>query len=209
MRSLELNIAVLAAQKDRRGRRAADLALSGHARTRAGLRNAAASRLLDWRRFGRRRWRRAVERHPVDGVQHGKPNLPELAVRVGVLLKQHDRRDLAVVLSAVEPVTDQINQQDDGLDLAARRCLESYLDAGVSAVEAFQINSPFLLPRKSYVLHIRDQRFWLADGDKVLAGHLVSIAEADAAPFERHRVDGPSAARLGDGLLLPEHPSAG
>src|SRR5262245_64567037 len=100
---------VLEAQKDRRGCRAASLALSRHARTRAGLRNASASRLLDWRRFGCRRWRRAVQRHPIDVVEHRKPDLAELAMLVGVLLEQHDRHDLAVMLAAVDPVAYQIN----------------------------------------------------------------------------------------------------
>src|SRR5262249_48809895 len=45
--------------------------------------------------------------------------------------------------------------------------------------------------------------------DKVLTDHLVGVVEADEAVLERHRIDGPPAARLGDGLLLPEHPSAG
>src|SRR6516165_8266970 len=138
-----------------------------HARTRAGSRNATASRLLDWRRFGWRRWRRTIERHPIDGIQHGKPNFSVLAVLVAVLFEQRDRRDLAVMLPAVEPVTDQINHQDDGFDAAVGRRLEDHLDAGISAVEALQVNGPLLLPRKSYVLHIRDQRLRLADGDEV------------------------------------------
>src|SRR6516164_2540956 len=207
MRSPELNIAVLAAQKDRRGCRAASLALSGHARTRAGSRNASTSRLLDWRRFGCRRWRRAVERHPIDDRQHGKPNFPVLAVGVAVLLEQHDRRDLAVMLTAVEPVTDLINHCDDGFDGAVGRRLEDHLDASIGAVGAFHVDSPFLLPRKSCVRHFRDHRFRLADRNEALVDHLVAV-EADSAPLERQRIDGPSAVCLGDGASLPKSPSA-
>src|SRR6516164_5729332 len=208
MRSLELNIAVLAAQKDRRGCRAASLALSGHARTRAGLRNASASWLLDWRWLGRRRWRRAVERHPVDDCQHGNRSWSVLGMLVAVLLKQHDRHNLAVVLIAVEPVTQLINQQHDGLDGAIGRCLEDHLDASVGAVEALHVDAPFLLPRKCRIGHIRDQRLRLSDGNKTFANHFVAVAEGDAAPLDRQRIDGPPAAFFGNGAPLPKSPSA-
>src|SRR5262249_5235683 len=166
MRSPVVNITVLEARKDRRGCRAASLALSRHARTRAGLRNAPASRLLDWRRFGCRRWRRAVERHPIDGVQHGKPNLPELTVLVGVFFEQHDRHDLAVMLTAVDPVAYQIDHYDDGLDAAVSIRLEDDLHAGVGPGDALQVDSPFLLPRKSCVGQFCDHRLRLADRNK-------------------------------------------
>src|SRR5262249_42594649 len=84
------------------------------ARVRApALRNAAPPRLIDGRgrcRLDRcRSRRRAVERHPIDGAQHRNPNLPVLTVLVGVFLEQHDRHDLAVMLTAVDPVAYQIN----------------------------------------------------------------------------------------------------
>src|SRR5262249_32656168 len=84
-------------------------------------------------------------------------------VRVGVFFEQHDRRDLTVVLTTVDPVAYQIDQDDNGLDLAACCRLESHLDASVSAIKAFQVDSPFFLPRKPCVGHVRDDRFRLAD----------------------------------------------
>src|SRR5262249_44177253 len=105
-------------QKDRRGCRAASLALSRHARTRAGLRNASASRLLDRRRCRFRWWRWAVQRHPIDDVQHGNPNFPAFDVLIGIVLEECDWHDFVVVLTAVEPVEYRLNHSIDSLDAA-------------------------------------------------------------------------------------------
>src|SRR6516165_9487874 len=100
MRSLELNIAGLAARKTGEAAARPASPCQRHARTRADLRDATAPRLIDgWRRLSRCR-RRAVEWHPVNGVQYGKPNFPVLDVLIGVLFEQRDRRDLAAMLPA-------------------------------------------------------------------------------------------------------------
>ena len=65
-----------------------------------------------------------------------------------------------------------------------------------------------LLPREALVGQLRDVGHRLADGHEALAEHLVAVAEADVAALERRRVDGPAAAVLDDGPLLPERPGA-
>src|SRR5262249_20846882 len=162
------------------------------------LRDASPPRLIDGQgRLDRcRRWRRAVEWHPIDRLQHGKPDLSVLGVLIGVLLEQHDRHDFAVMLTAVDPVAYRFDQYDDGFDAAIGRRLEDPLDASISAVEALHVDSPFFLPRESYVLHCRDQRFRLTDRNEVFANYLVGVVEADEAVLERQRIDGPSAACL-------------
>src|SRR6516162_800202 len=211
MRSSVLNITVLEAQKEQarppRGR-------PRPVKTRAyacRLRNASASRLIDWRcRLDRcRRRRRAIERHPIDSIQHGIRSRSVLGVLVRVLLKQHDRHDLAIMLPAVEPVTYFINYQDDCFEGAVSRCLEDHLDASIGAAEALHVDAPLLLPfEAAHVRKLRDQRFWLTDRNEALIEHLVVVAEANVAVLERQRIDGPFAAFLGDGTPLPEYPSA-
>src|SRR5262249_55927449 len=110
--------------------------------------------------------------------------------------------------TAVDSVAYQINQNDDGFDLTVGRRLEDHFDTCVGAGDALHVDGPFLLPRESCVLHFRDHRFRLANRNEVFANYLAGVAEADAAPPKRHRVDRPSAVRFRDGLLLPEHPSA-
>src|SRR5262249_34972615 len=68
--------------------------------------------------------------------------------------------------------------------------------------------SPLLLPREAHIGELRDHRFRLTDRNEALTEHLVVVAEADEAVLERQRIDGPSAAGLGDGALLPKSPSA-
>src|SRR6516225_10916396 len=48
----------------------------------------------------------------------------------------------------------------------------------------------------------------LSDGNKTFANHFVAVAEGDAAPLDRQRIDSPPAAFLGNGAPLPEPPSA-
>src|SRR5262245_4764729 len=112
------------------------------------------------------------------------------------------------MLTAVDPVAYQINHYDDGFHAAVGRRLEDHLDAGVSAVEALHVDAPFLLPREARIGELRDHRFRLTDRNKALIDHLVVVAEADVAVLERQRIDGPSAACLGDGALLPKPPGA-
>src|SRR5262249_6699266 len=138
----------------------------------------------------------------------GKPNLPELTVLVGVFFEQHDRHDLAVMLTAVDPVTYQINHYDDGFDAAVGRRLEDHLNAGVSAAEALHVDAPLFLPLEPCVGQLRDHRLRLTDRNKALVNHFVGVVEADEAVLERQRIDGPSAACLGDGALLPKSPGA-
>src|SRR5262249_45683566 len=58
------------------------------------------------------------------------------------------------------------------------------------------------------VRQFRDHRFRLTDRNEAFVDYLVVVAEADVAVLERQRIDGPFAACLGDGALLPKSPSA-
>src|SRR5262249_6394082 len=167
----------------RGGARAAGLALSG-ARVRApALRDASPSRLIDGqRRLDRRRGRRrAVERHPIHNCQYGNPDLPELSVRIGVFFEQHDRHDLAVMLTVVDPVAYLINHYGDGFDAAVGRRLEDRLDAGVGAIEALHVDAPLLLPLESCVGQLREHRLRLTNRNEALIDYLVGVVEADEA----------------------------
>src|SRR6516165_4428159 len=97
---------------------------------------------------------------------------------------------------------------NDGLNGALGRRLEDNLDAGVGTADALHVDGPFLLPRKTCVRHIRDQRFRLTDRNEALTEHLLFVAEADAAPLECQRIDGPSAVGFGNCALLPKSPGA-
>ena len=81
----------------------------------------------------------------------------------------HDRRKLAVVLAAVEPVADRLDQPRDGLLPPTVSVLKIDLRAGVGAVDALKVDRPLLLPGKTLVGELRDVGHRLADRRRLLA----------------------------------------
>src|SRR5262249_27771917 len=141
-----------------------------------------------------------------------------LGMLIAILFKQRDRDDLAVahglaILLAlvhflIDLLANLIEQQNDILESAIGIRLVDRLKAGIGAVEALHVNRPLLLPGESGVRKLGEFRFRLGNRNHLFAGHLLVIAEADEAPLERKRVDGPSAVDLGDHALLSDSPTA-
>ena len=104
---------------------------------------------------------------------------------VAVLVEQHDRRNFAIVLAAIEPVAYLFDQAGNRLDATIGGWLESHLDAGVGAVEALEINAPLGGPGETLIGQSCDIGQRLTDRNETLAENLVDVAKADVSVLER------------------------